>query len=140
MRQFALSAYKTLYQQWKLVIPDRAANRNRGHRLPPDRSLRDWIEFSGRQWSILWRLNACAPSLFVPTEDGYLVGMTGMSCSLDRWPFHRSGFSAADGNGYPSEPSGGLGSLAMTWKFARALELERSGHPSLVKTQIRGVW
>ena len=41
------SAYKTLYQQWKLVFQIGAANRSRGHRpASPIAVFRDWIEFS----------------------------------------------------------------------------------------------
>src|SRR5437016_2002776 len=41
------SAYKTLYQQWKLVFQIGAANRSRGHRpASPISVFRDWIEFS----------------------------------------------------------------------------------------------
>src|SRR6266852_2252908 len=41
------SAYKTLYQQWKLVFQIGAANRSRGHRpASPNAVFRDWIEFS----------------------------------------------------------------------------------------------
>src|SRR5216683_1524794 len=41
------SAYKTLYQQWKLVFQIGAANRSRGHRpASPIAVFRDWMEFS----------------------------------------------------------------------------------------------
>ncbi len=41
------SAYKTLYQQWKLVFQIGAVNRSRGHRpASPIAVFRDWIDFS----------------------------------------------------------------------------------------------
>src|ERR1700756_122950 len=64
--------------------------------------------FPGRQWSILWLTKPMCTLTFVPSEDGYLVGMNRdelltRPAALPPRRFQRSGMEMV----YPREPSGG---------------------------------